>query len=386
MKQYDISIVMPCLNEEKTIGTCINKIKRSFKNTKYRYEIIVADNGSTDESVSIAKKLGAIVVNVSKKGYGSALTGGIQMARGKFVIMGDSDDSYDFSKLKPFFAKYNEGYEFVIGNRFAGKILPGAMPVLHRKIGNPLFSFMGRLFFRSKVGDFYCGLRGFTKALWKKMALQATGMEYAIEMVIKATLLNAKIDEIPITLHKDGRMRKPHLKTWQDGWRTLRFILLFAPSWLFLTPGVLSIFLGMILFFLALPGSVSVYGIRPDVHTMLVSSALIIVGMQISLFGVFTKLLIEKLRLLPAVKKDLTIRLNPAKIFLASVLFLFLGFIILGSVIVMWYLEGFGRLDYSSTMRIVIPSVLFILIGVQLIFNAFFLDILMLPGVKNKRR
>lgn len=383
--QLDFSIVMPCLNEERTLGLCIKKARKSFQGTSFTYEIIVADNGSTDDSLVIARKLKAKIVNVKQKGYGMALNSGISHASGKYVIMGDSDDSYDFSKLKPFLAKLVAGNDLVIGNRFKGQIKKGAMPVLHQLIGNPLFSFMGRLFFGAKVGDFYCGLRGFSKEAWKKMNLYATGMEYAIEMVIKATLLKMKIVEVPIVLHKDGRLRKPHLKTWQDGWRTLRFILLYSPSWLFYFPGVLLAAFGLVLFALALFSTRNVFGIYLDVHTLLVSSALLLIGLQIVLFGMFTKVLISKLKLLPVSAKPTLSRTTSAKMFLSAILFAAIGFIILIRAVVFWYQTGFGELDYSSTMRIVIPSVFFLQLGAQLFFNGFFLDVLLMPnkGIKS---
>lgn len=385
-KNCEFSVVMPCLNEEKTLGSCIGKIKDSFKGKKTSFEIVVADNGSKDESIAIAKNLGARVVHVEKRGYGAALNQGISESFGKYIIMGDSDDSYNFSKLQPFIDKLEEGCDLVMGNRFAGRIKPGAMPFLHKIIGNPLFSWLGRIFFSSNVGDFYCGLRGFSKVAWKKMNLQSTGMEYAIEMVIKSSLLEFSIAEIPIILHKDGRGRPPHLRTWQDGWRTLRFILLYAPGWLFYLPGFSLISLGFLFFILASTRTYNLFGLNLDVHTLLVSTALLVIGFQIILFGQFTKLLIYKLKLLPLRErnKPLLTKINSAQIFLISFLMFGLGVSILLAAFFIWYRSGFGRLDYSSTMRIVIPSVFLLQLGTQLFFNAFFLDILLLPSQKNR--
>lgn len=377
---YEFSIVLPCLNEERTIGICIKKIKASFKNLA-SYEIIVADNGSIDNSVKIAKKLRVRIVSVQKRGYGAALQGGIGQSKGKYIIMGDSDDSYDFSKLEPFIEKLRQGNDLVIGNRFAGGILPGAMPFLHRVLGNPLFSFIGKLFFGSKVGDFYCGLRGFTKKAWQEMDLQTTGMEYAIEMVVKATSLRMNIEEVPIFLHKDGRLRRPHLQTWADGWKTLKFLLLFAPTWLFLLPGSILLIIGGVLFLLVISQSFEIFGIKLDVHTLLVSSALIIIGIQTIILGLFTKIFIYKFNLLPSKSNQTPFlaKVNLNDIFLISLLLVIIGVIILLKAVFLWQQQGFGNLDYSSTMRVVIPSVFLIQLGVQLFFNSFFLSILLLP-------
>lgn len=372
---------MPCLNEERTVGTCIEKAQSSFKKNPASYEIIIADNGSTDNSIKIAKKAGAKVVHVDRKGYGAALQGGIEQASGKYIIIGDCDDSYDFTKIYSFIDKLRQGNDLVMGNRFAGGIMPGSMPLLHKFLGNPLFSFIGRLFFRSKVGDFCCGLRGFTKEAWRKLDLQTTGMEYAIEMIVKATAQGMKIDETPIILHKDGRIRSPHLQTWSDGWKHLRFMLLFAPTWLFLLPGLLLFIFGGLFFVLAAPHAFTVLGIRLDVHTLLVSSVLMIIGIQTIILGFFTKLFIYKFSLLPSkkVQQPFLMKVNLNYIFLISVSLIILGVIILGRAVFLWYLQRFGNLDYSYTMRIVIPSLFLIQLGVQLFFNSFFLGVLLLP-------
>ncbi|MFA5933017.1 MAG: glycosyltransferase family 2 protein [Microgenomates group bacterium] len=379
--KYDFSVVMPCLNEERTLATCIKKIHKSFRSLKLKYEIIVADNGSTDKSIQIAKKEGARVVHVSEKGYGSALQNGIEQAKGEYIIMGDADDSYDFSEITPFVEKTQQGFDLVMGNRFAGKIMPGAMPWQHQLFGNPMLSLLGRIFFHSPVGDFYCGLRAFTKKAWKKMALQTTGMEYAIEMVAKASILNMKIAETPITLHKDGRQRKPHLKTWHDGFKTLHFMLLFAPDWLFLGPGLFLISSGTVLFVLTLFKPAEIFGINLDVHTLLISATFISIGIQILFLGLFTKIFLHQYNIIPTthplaftlIKKHL----NRATLICGVALLL--GLIIVAKTFLGWYQQGFGALDYSVTMRMVIPAAFLIQLGFQVFFNTFFLGIILLP-------
>lgn len=382
--KYDFSIVIPCLNEERTLATCIKKIHQSFKSLKESYEIIVADNGSKDKSIKIAKKEGARVVNVSEKGYGAALHAGITEANGKYIIMGDADDSYDFSAIEPFVIKIQKGYDLVMGNRFAGKIMPGAMPLQHKLFGNPMLSLLGRIFFGAPVGDFYCGLRAFTKKSWEKLALQTTGMEYAIEMVAKSSLLKMRITEIPIILYKDGRQRHPHLRTWHDGFKTLHFMLLFAPNWLFLIPGLFLILIGTIFFFLTLFKPTELFGVILDVHTLLISATSISIGIQILFLGLFAKIFIHKYNLIP-VSHTLTFTLiknylNRAT--LISGFALLIGLIIVTKTFLEWYQEGFGNLDYSATMRMVIPSVFLIQMGFQIFFNTFFLGIFLLPRKK----
>lgn len=383
--KYDFSIIIPCLNEERTLAICIRKIHKSFSSLKESYEIIVADNGSTDKSVNIAKKKGARVVNVSKKGYGAALHAGITEAKGKYIIMGDADDSYDFSAIAPFVLKIQEGYALVMGNRFAGKIMPGAMPWQHKLFGNPMLSLLGRFFFGAPVGDFYCGLRAFTKKAWTEIALQTTGMEYAIEMVAKISLLKMKITEIPITLYKDGRKRKPHLKTWHDGFKTLHFMLLFAPNWLFLGPGLFLISSGSILFFLTLFKPTQILGINLDVHTLLISATAISIGVQILFLGLFAKIFIHVYNLIPTTHPQAftLIKNYLNKATLISGVTLLIGLIIIAKIFLGWYQEGFGKLDYSTTMRMIIPSVFFIQLGFQIFFNTFFLGILLLPRKSN---
>src|ERR1700687_1494634 len=262
---------MPCLNEAETLATCIQKARRAIEKDGLSAEIIVADNGSTDGSQVIASELGARVVPVARKGYGSALIGGINAARGRFVIMGDADDSYDFTSIAPLIDKLREGFDLVVGNRFRGGIEAGAMPWSHRWVGNPVLTFISRVFFHTPVGDAHCGLRGFRKDAYEEMRLRATGMEFASEMVIKASLKRMRITEVAVKLRPDGRTRAPHLRTWRDGWRHLRFMLLFSPRWLFLYPGAVLLAAGVVLSLLLLPGPLRVFGLTLDIPTLLVA-------------------------------------------------------------------------------------------------------------------
>src|SRR5258706_484149 len=275
-----LSIVMPCLNEAETLAICIRKAQSSLTKLNVPGEIIIADNGSTDGSQAIATQMGVRVVAVATKGYGSALMGGIAAARGKYIIIGDADDSYDFSNLEPFFQKLRAGYDLVMGNRFKGGIQPRAMPPLHRYLGNPALSGMGRLFFRSPCGDFHCGLRGFSKAAIQKLDLRTTGMEFATETVVKATMYKLRIAEVPTTLARAGRNRPPHLRSWRDGWRHLRFMLLYSPRWLFLYPGLFLMTLGMI------SGAMLING--PRTNSLIYSAAAILIGFQSIVFAILS--------------------------------------------------------------------------------------------------
>lgn len=375
---YELSIVMPCLNEAETLAVCINKARAFLKNSSISGEVIVADNGSSDGSLDIAPAHGARVVNVHERGYGAALTAGINAANGKYVIMGDSDDSYDFSALMPFVAKLREGYDLVMGNRFKGGIKPGAMPFLHKYLGNPLFSHMGHLFFGSPVGDFYCGLRGFNKAAIKGLNLQATGMEFAIEMVVKSTLNGLRITEVPTTLSPDGRSRPPHLRTWRDGWRTLRFLLIYSPRWLFFYPGASLITMGLFMMLWLAPARRTVSGIAFDIHSMLYAAIAIILGVQMVAFALFARLFAISIRLLPE---------NDYTTFFLKVFTLEQG-LVLGVVLsaigltgsiyafIIWGRTSFGPLDPFLMMRITIPSLTFLAVGIQIIFASFFMSLL----------
>ena len=287
-KQYKVSIVMPCLNEAETLASCIKKAQVFLNKNHIKGEIIVADNGSTDGSAVIAKEQGARVVHVHEKGYGNALQGGFEAAHGQYIIMGDADDSYDFSDLMKFINALDEGYDMIIGNRFQGGIMTGAMPFLHRYIGNPVLSRIARLLFISSIGDFHCGLRGFRKDVLAALNLQTTGMEFASEMIVKATMKGMKIKEVPIILYSDGRTRLPHLRTWADGWRHLRFLLLYSPRWLFLYPGILLAVLGAFISSLLIDKPQSFNGITLNINTLMYAAFMIILGVQSILFSLFT--------------------------------------------------------------------------------------------------
>ncbi len=379
----EFSIVMPCLNEAETLAICIQKAQRSLDENNVAGEIIIADNGSSDGSQEIAAGLGARVVQVAARGYGNALMCGIAAARGKYVIMGDADDSYDFASLDPFIGQLREGYDLVIGNRFLGGIKPGAMPPLHRYLGNPVLTTIGRLFFRSPVGDFHCGLRGFRKSAVINLDLHTTGMEFASEMVVKATLHGMRVTEVPTTLSPDGRTRAPHLRSWRDGWRHLRFLLLYSPRWLFLYPGGLLMLAGLMVMLWLGPGSKVIAGVRFDVHTLLYGAAAIIIGFQSILFAVFTKIFAISEGLLPEDP-----RLNRAFQYVTLEVGLTVGLLLIitglaGSVYAYWYWDrlSFGNLDPSQTMRIVIPAVTCLTVGCQTLFSSFFLSIL---GLKRR--
>ena len=375
MNSLELSIVMPCLNEAETLATCIEKAQWYLQEYRVAGEILIADNGSTDGSQHIAQKLGARVVDVTAKGYGSALLGGITAAKGQYIIMGDADDSYDFTQLNPFVEKLRQGYDLVMGNRFQGGIKPGAMPFLHKYLGNPVLTWLGKLLFASPCRDFHCGLRGFTKEAIARLNLRTTGMEFASEMVVKATLNKMKITEVPTTLSPDGRSRPPHLRTWRDGWRHLRFLLLYSPRWLFLYPGICLFLVGLMSTFWLLSS--------PRVHSLLYSATAIIIGFQIVSFALFTKVFAISEGLLPEDKRLIKLEnyfnLEIGLIF-GCCLFL-LG--ILGSIIafIQWESASFGALDPARTMRLIIPSVTAIALGLQVIFSSFFLSVL---GLKRR--
>lgn len=382
----EVSVVMPCLNEEDTLEVCLRKALESFKTHGINGEVIVADNGSTDSSTAIAERMGARVVNVRKKGYGNALMGGIESARGRFVIMGDADDSYDFLELHKFVEGLRKGAELVQGCRLpggGGKIAVGAMPWSHRWIGNPFFSLLVRNWFGAPIHDVYCGMRGFTKDLYDRLDLRCTGMEFATEMIIKATLFKATIKEVPITLHKDGRIsHPPHLRTMRDGWRTLRFFMIYSPRWLFLLPGFALIALGLLGYALAMPG-VKIMGATLDAHTLLFASVAILCGYQSILFALFTKTFAISEGLMPEDPRlnrfyEL-VNLEKGLIF-GGVLFL-VGVALLCCAIFQWYQAGFGPMDYARTMRWVIPGSTLTALGFQTLLGSFFDSVL---GMRRK--
>ena len=374
----ELSILMPCLNEAETLATCIKKAQKALESLNVRGEVVIADNGSTDGSPEIAASLGARVVQVAEKGYGSALLGGIKAARGKYIIMGDADDSYDFTNLGPFLEKLRAGYDLVMGNRFKGGIAPNAMPPLHKYLGNPVLTGIGRLFFRSQCGDFHCGLRGFSKAAIQRLDLRTRGMEFASETVVKASLHGLRITEVPTTLSVDGRNRPPHLRSWRDGWRHLRFLLLYSPRWLFLYPGLLLMLVGAVVSGWLLVGPRVVDGITLDVHTFLYAAIAIVIGYQTVIFAIFTKVFAITEGLLPEDPR-LKSLFNYIKLetgILAGALLLVAGIGLSIYALSFWSATSFGPLDPSRTLRLVIPAVTLIALGLQTVLSSFFLSIL----------
>lgn len=381
-ESYELSIVMPCLNEADTLATCIEKAQRALRDADIAGEIIIADNGSNDGSIEIATQLGARVVHVPQKGYGSALMGGIAAARGRFVLMGDADDSYDFLETPKFVEKLREGYDLVQGCRLpwgGGTVAPGAMPFLHRWWGNPMFTLLSRWWFKAPIHDIYCGLRGFTKAHYESLDQRCTGMEFATEMIIKSSLESAKIAEVPITLHPDGRKaHAPHLKTFRDGWRTLRFFLMYSPRWLFLYPGILTMALGLLAMTLLIKGTVHVGPLSLDVHTLLYAAIGILIGFQGVVFAIFTKMFAIGEGLMPedprlnALFRYLTLETG----LIGGVVLCLLG--LTGTIYTFnfWSAQHFGALDPFQVLRLVIPSATALALGCQTILASFFMSIL----------
>ena len=374
----ELSVVMPCLNEAETLEACIRKAQRALQEANIAGEVVVADNGSSDGSVEIAERLGARVVNVRARGYGSALMGGIAAASGKYVVMGDADDSYDFGHIPRFVEQLRKGTDVVMGNRFRGGIKPGAMPFLHRYLGNPVLSGIGKLLFKSRMGDFHCGLRGFSKSAFARMDLRTTGMEFASEMVVKASLLGLSVAEVPTSLSPDGRTRPPHLRTWRDGWRHLRFLLLYSPRWLFLYPGIALMLIGSLLGLWLLPAPRAVANVTFDVHTLVYAAAFVLLGFQAIAFAVFTKIFAISEGLLPPDPTlDKLFQYITLEVGLAvGCLLTFAGLATSVYAVGAWGSKHFGALDYSRTMRLVIPAATFLTLGVQTIFASFFMSVL----------
>jgi glycosyltransferase involved in cell wall biosynthesis len=376
-----VTIVMPCLNEAESLEPCIRKATQAIADLGIEGEVLIADNGSTDGSIELAESLGARVVHVKARGYGSALKGGFAAARGKYILMGDADGSYDFAHLPRFVEKLDEGYDLVMGNRFAGGIAPGAMPPLHRYFGNPGLSWMGRLFFGAKTGDFYCGLRAFRRDALPELNLQSPGMELGVEMVAKAALYGLRVTDVPTTLSPDLRSRPPHLRTWRDGWRTLRFFLLYSPRWLFFYPGVALMVLGVALSALVLPHAVDVFGARLDVHTLLYAGAAIVVGFQGVVFAVLARVYAASEGFLPETSLVNTGR----RMFSLERGLLVGGLLILAAVVltvitvVRWDQSSFHHLNYPSSLRLAIPAAVALMLGVQVVFASFFMSVL---GIK----
>lgn len=369
---------MPCLNEAETVATCVKKAKSWMAANDVEGEVLVADNGSTDGSQQLATAAGARVVDVPAKGYGAALRGGIEAARSTFVIMGDADDSYDFTALGSFVDELRDGAELVMGNRFKGGIEPGAMPWLHRYVGNPVLSTIGRVFFRLKVQDFHCGLRGFRRDRILALGLRTTGMEFASEMVVRAGLQDLDIREVPTTLSPDGRTRKPHLRTWHDGWRHLRFLLLYSPRWLFLIPGIVMFVLGLAATVALVIGPVSVGRVTFDLSAMVYAMALTVVGHQAVTFALFTKIYAVAKGFLPP--DDRVDRFGARFQLERGLLIGFLVFLagVAGTVVsfVRWRDHGFGELDPGQQLRVVVPAALGLILGVSTVLGSFFLSIL----------
>jgi hypothetical protein len=378
----ELTILMPCLNEAATVARCVAKARGFLERAGIAGEVLVADNGSDDGSPALAERAGARVVHVVERGYGAALSAGIAAARGRYVIMGDADESYDFSRLESFVDKLREGWPLVMGNRFEGGIQPGAMPALHRYLGNPVLSFIGRLFFGAPIGDFHCGLRGFDRDAVRALDLRTPGMEFASELVVKAALAGWRIAEVPTVLHPDGRGRPPHLRRWRDGWRHLRFLLLFSPRWLFLYPGVLLLALGATLTAVLYFTPVRVLGAGLDIHSMLYASAAALLGLQLCLFALFARVSAQNAGLLPrqpALDRLLsTLTLERGLMFGLAVLVA--GLVWSGLAVWEWRAAGFGPLDPRVVMRDTIPATALLVGGMELMLASFLLSVLRLKG------
>jgi hypothetical protein len=384
-----LTLLMPCLNEAETLARCIEKARLGLQRAGVPGEILIADNGSTDGSQAIAEKAGARVVSVKAKGYGSALIGGVRAAAGDWILMGDADDSYDFSDITGFVEKFQAGDELIMGCRLpvgGGTIAPGAMPWKNRWIGNPVLSFIGRLFYKCPAHDFHAGMRGFTKAAFEKMDLQTTGMEFASEMVIKSTLKGLRISEVPITLHKDGRSRPPHLKPWRDGWRHLRFMLLFSPRWLFLVPGLALSALGFVSAVALSLHDIQLGGVVLNVGTLMVACMTVIVGFQLVAFAFFTKVFAIAEGLLPddpALARVFR-RFTLEKGLVLGLLVLLGGLVLLARSVWIWQQAHYGMLpSMEDNLRRLIPATTLVVLGIQTIFSSFFMSAL---GLKTATR
>jgi glycosyltransferase involved in cell wall biosynthesis len=382
MSDLELTILMPCLNEAETLATCIRKARGYLTRAGIDGEVVIADNGSSDGSQRIAEAEGARVVSIAQKGYGAALAGGIAAARGRYVIMGDADDSYDFEHLEAFVERLRAGDQLVMGNRFRGGIAPGAMPPLHRYFGNPVLSFVGRLFFGTRIGDFHCGLRGFDREAIIGLHLRTTGMEFASEMVVKATLARLRIAEVPTTLKPDGRTRRPHLRSFRDGWRHLRFLLLFSPRWLFLYPGYILLGLGLFLGALVIRGPVQVApGVVLDIHTLLAAAMFVLVGLQAVAFAAIGRRFAIRYGFVPSSKgfEEGMRAITLERVLLAALVLVGIGLVALIWGISVWVGTGFGDLDVQSTMRVMILAMTALVAGLQLMLSGFLASMIDIP-------
>jgi glycosyltransferase involved in cell wall biosynthesis len=374
----ELTVLMPCLNEAETIVTCVTKARSFLRDSGIDGEVLVSDNGSTDGSQLLAEGAGARVVSAPEKGYGSALLAGMSAARGRFVIMGDADDSYDFTALQPFVDALRGGNDLVMGNRFRGGIAAGAMPALHRYLGNPFLSRLGRLFFRSPIGDFHCGLRGFRRDAMLDLGLRCPGMEFASEMVVRATIAKLAITEVPTTLSPDGRSRPPHLQPWADGWRHLRFLLMYSPRWLFLYPGIVIMLLSLGIGIPIIVRPLHIGGITLDVDTLVTAAAAFIVGYQAVLFAIFTKVFATGIGFLaPDERIDrFRRRVTLERGLIVGTIVLVAG--VVGAIwaVTYWQGRGYGTLDPTRALRLVVPSVTAIAVGSQTLLASLFLAIL----------
>ena len=375
----ELSIIMPCLNEEETIGICIEKALQFLSENGVSGEVIIADNNSSDNSVNIANSYNIKVVNINKRGYGSAIMGGIAASSGRYIIFADADDSYNFLELMPILEKLRQGNDLVMGNRFKGKILPGAMSPLHRYLGNPVLSWIGRLFFETKIGDFHSGLRGFSRLAYDRMDLQTTGMEFASEVVVKAALLKLKITEVPINLFKDGRSHKSHLRSFRDGWRHLRFLLLYSPRWLFFYPGILSMLVGFIGFLWVIENP---NDLIPDLQSMLIFMAAEIIGFQTSVFTVLTKTFAVHEKLLPTniIIEKILKRMTLEKGLIIGMTMVIIG--LGGSLwsLIDWQYSNFKGIEEIGNLKYIIASITILSIGIQMIFSSFFYSMIQLEN------
>jgi glycosyltransferase involved in cell wall biosynthesis len=380
--EVELTVLMPCLNEAETIAVCIRKAREFLNRANVQGEVLIADNGSTDGSQEIAREEGACVVHVAGRGYGAALLGGIEAARGRYIVMGDADDSYDFAQLDSFLGELRKGSDLVMGNRFRGGIASGAMPPLHKYLGNPVLSFLGRLFFRIPVGDFHCGLRGFRTASIRNLRLQTTGMEFASEMVVRSALAGLKITEVSTTLQPDGRSRAPHLKTWRDGWRHLKFLLMYNPRWLFMIPGGVLIALGGLLASLLFSGPMQIIeGVTLDLNSFVFSCFLIVAGVQILTFGGLSRYYATVTGFLPNSPRAKALVRNTStdRLVWLSVILLGSGILLFGLAMKAWAAGGFGPIADPTVPRLVISSMTLMLISVQTFFSAFLFGILDIP-------